>query len=143
MGIGSQGGGPYTQYATGATSTSRFAFSNAVQSLAFTILDIDASTGGGDGYRDIVELDWLPATTTVTTTPVSGSPTFTTSIPNRRWQANANAAATSVTGNLRVTFNGPITEFTIRFIAGVPPTNGPARSKTTQIIGLSNLDLCA
>jgi hypothetical protein len=141
LGIGSAGSVlPYFQYGVGATSTSTFNFGSPVSDLTFTILDIDSSGATGNGYRDIVTVNWLPATTTVTFTPVNGSPTFTGSNPFTAIGNGGNAPATSTRGNLLVEFDGPISQFQIVYRAGTVPSGG---SFTTQIIGLSNLSACA
>jgi hypothetical protein len=136
LGIGSAGGGPYVQYPVGTTAQSTFTFGRVVSGVAFTILDIDSSGPTGAGYRDIVQVNWSPGSVTASLVPVSGTPTFTGTNP---YTASGNATATQTTGNLQVTFNGPISSFQIVYTAGTPPGNG---TFTTQIIGVSNLTAC-
>jgi hypothetical protein len=99
------------------STTTTFTFSEPVYNLTFTIADIDAS---GGGWNDIVQLSPVP-----TSAPFIGSNVNYNAATGRATNNGASVPNTSTIGNLTVTFAGPVTTFSVQFIAGAisPGTN--------------------
>lgn len=109
-------------------------FDRPVRNLAFTITDIDFTTGQ---YADRVEL--LGPFTAVKPSTVTGSGTQASP-----WQGNASSGnvdhVTSGQGNVKVTFAGPVTAFALRFWNADGGSSGKRylNAQGAQAIFLSN-----
>lgn len=119
--------------------TTTISFSSPVYNLSFKVFDIDGGPAFNDGtnaWHDIVDFssDAGVPTSAVTAANVSYN------VSTGRASATANANLTDATGNITVTYAGPINWITIKHIAGaVPGTNNP----TNQYIFIDDLTFLA
>lgn len=110
-----------------------FSFSRPVTNLTFTVVDIDG--GPGHSWNDRVVFNSLPATTpTVVTLGSQVSWTAAT----RTAQATSNGNLSGNTGNIRLSFPQPVTQVTVRYIAG-PAVDGSGDGPNNQSITIDDL----
>jgi uncharacterized repeat protein (TIGR01451 family) len=119
-------------------------FSEPVYSVTFTILDIDGGPSTNILWNDIVELNSDAGRPTVAITNSSwvsydGSTGRASAIAN---QNAASGNANQANGNITVTFNGPITWFTVRHYAAAvddPGTGGNETDPAQQVIFIDDV----
>lgn len=107
------------------SNTVTFTFSRPVYNLSFTVVDIDGGTNRG--WNDLIQFTPFPVATftgsNVTYNPATG-------------QAASNGAAVSnATGDLTVSFAGPVTSVTVQHIAVNAQGNNPG----SQVISIDDL----
>jgi hypothetical protein len=120
-------------------------FSEPVYSVNFTILDIDGGTSTNLLWNDIVELNsdaGRPSSVSVTNSSwvsYSSGTGRASAISN---QNAVNGNANQANGNINVTFNGPITWFTVRHYAAAvddPGTGGNETDPAQQVIFIDDV----
>lgn len=119
---------------SGWSVSSRWTFSRPVSNLKFSILDIDYLTGAG-GWSDGVSL-----TSPSSYSQVKGSMIDGTGAPGSEWYArdSFNGGASDAGYRVDITFPGPVSEFTIRYISG-----NRSSGTANMHIGLSGMTFCA
>ena len=119
--------------------TTTISFSSPVYNLSFTVFDIDGGPAFNDGtnaWNDIVDFSSDAGVPTSVMTAANVSYNATTG----RASATANANLTDATGNVTVTYAGPVNSVTRKPIAGaVPGTNNP----TNQYVFIDDLTFTA
>ncbi|MCC5950559.1 MAG: hypothetical protein JJU45_00535 [Acidimicrobiia bacterium] len=128
----------------GTEAVLRISFSNLVENLTFSLLDVDNATSGGN-FEDIVEVTafdtvnglgpltyaWAAPGASPSFTPNAGGNGNGSTSTGQIFTGNGDAPDTSNNGNIDYTVAGPVNEINIRYEAGVD-----ARG---QHIGVSDL----
>lgn len=110
-----------------------FSFSRPVTNLQFSLNDIDG--GPLHSWNDRVVIN---ATPTLTPSVLSQGAQVSWTAATRTAQATANANSTSAASALRLGFAQPVTQVTVRYIAG-PSTDGSGNGPNSQTITIDDL----
>ena len=133
-----------TGASVGASVTLDIDFSCDVRNLAFTILDIDSATSGGNNYRDEVAVQAFRGATPIsgTYTPINGA--SSTFLPNTAQTGTGPFTFTAVSGsttgenttlgNLGVSVPGPVSRFRMSY-----NSVHASGASTLQEVALGNL----
>ncbi|MGZ4759853.1 MAG: hypothetical protein ACXV95_12395 [Acidimicrobiales bacterium] len=127
----------------GDLQTATFAFNNALNSLSFTLLDIDQNNNNQTGrWRDIVSVAATGATgsavgftTSAMGANVTGSGTTATPFS----ATGSNVGNTSTAGNVTLSFTAPVKSFVITYNAAAPTGSTQTTGFDEQRIGITNL----
>lgn len=120
-----------------ARGTYTFAFTGAdgkpvsVSNLAFTVTDIDSTTGD---FWDVVELSGTFSSTAASGVTVTGA--GTTSFRATATSSNAPVADTSSAGNLNVTYQAPTSSVTLTYWNNAQSFTGVDRNQGICIAGM-------
>ncbi len=123
-----------------------FTFNKPLYTVAFSLFDMDSTLGTYDpSDYNFVDVVWLTATGSNQTFSATYSPSRTFSgdgTSTTHWQGTSLATDAGVTGNADVTFDGPITGFTIHYRSGNADSTSPYEDTTQQSIGLGDITFC-
>lgn len=129
--------------------TVTFSFTNTatnaplnVYNLQFTIIDIDRDTTTTNNYKDAVAISPAPTSTILGSNVIGGGTGTPGGTGTNPWTGKADAGIENASGDVAITYSGPISTTTITYWSDNSQTGKAGTGNDIQYVGVGDLTWC-